>query len=349
MKKEEYNKVVEQARNANLVEYFQRCGYKTKQCGNEYYVKVPNAVALAINPEKHSWFDHYTGKGSYNSIDCLNYFFNMDFKQAVFELTGVDLGAKQLSSDYKPQYTPPKIQENVSAEKKELQMPQPAPNMKQLYAYMCQTRKIPAEIVNELVKAGLLYQSQNVVNTVTNGVPKTFNNANAVFVHKDANGKIVGGEVQGLNSFKRFKGMAKGTGETAFIFTPIPAKGDKKILRAYIFESAIDMMSFYTFCDKKKIVGATFVSMGGLKPTVPKQLEAQGIEIISCVDNDDAGRKFEAENNFVRHNQVKLLLDNQGFKDFNELLVFKSENPNSNPLEVLNQNQNNRKFFNRGK
>ena len=50
--------------------------------------------------------------------------------------------------------------------------------------------------------------------------------------------------------------------------------------------------------------------MAGLKPTVPKQLREQGIEIFSCVDNDDAGRKFENENGFKRSDGVKALLDN---------------------------------------
>ena len=72
------------------------------------------------------------------------------------------------------------------------------------------------------------------------------------------------------------------------------------------------------------------VSMAGLKPTVPKMLEAQGVQIISCVDNDDAGRRFESENNFARSKDVKRHLDDLGFKDWNELLVFKSSNPDAN-------------------
>ena len=77
------------------------------------------------------------------------------------------------------------------------------------------------------------------------------------------------------------------------------------------------------------MVGAALVSMGGLKPSIPKQLEAQGVRIISCVDNDDAGRRFEKENNFERPKSVIAKLDNQGFKDWNELLVFKTANPDA--------------------
>ena len=37
---------------------------------------------------------------------------------------------------------------------------------------------------------------------------------------------------------------------------------------------------------------AAFISMAGLKPSVSKKLQAEGVQIISCVDNDDSGRQF---------------------------------------------------------
>lgn len=69
--------------------------------------------------------------------------------------------------------------------------------------------------------------------------------------------------------------------------------------------------------------------MAGLKPTVPKRLEEEGVQIISCVDNDDKVRKFEKENGFIRPDGIKKVLDDKGFKDWNELLVFQTEHPNS--------------------
>ena len=133
--------------------------------------------------------------------------------------------------------------------------------------------------------------------------------------------------------------MAAGTGESVFRFMPFPSGINVKPLRAFLFESAIDMMSFYTFCaDKHKMKDVLLVSMAGLKPTVPKQLAAEGVKIISCVDNDDAGRRFERENHFTRAEFVKANLDALGFKDWNELLVFKSENPNTELLGNVQQN-----------
>lgn len=341
MKKDDFNQLIQAARETDLLQYFQQSGYSLERHGSNYYVK--EFPGLCIKPDSNQWYHHYTNVGrTNNSVDCLTLVLGRDFKQAVYELTGQDVSAKR-SADYPksqaPQYTSPPRQIAAPKEKKELQMPEQAPNMRQMFAYFCQSRKIPAAIVEELVHAKLLYQSQNIVHTTVNGQPQTFKNANAVFVHRDANGNAIGGEVQGCNSFKRYKGIAAGTGNSAFQFMPVPAR-DGKPKRAYIFESAIDLMSFYTFCkDKRKLEGSLLVSMAGLKPTIPKQLEAEGVQIISCVDNDDAGRKFEAENGFVRSESVKSHLDDRGFKDWNELLVFQTEHPEPIALQKDLKNQ----------
>lgn len=332
MKKEEFENLIQTAREANLLHYFESSGYTVDKKGENYYVK--DFPGLCIQPDRNQWYYHYENIGrTNNAIDCLTLVCGRDFNQAVYELTGQDITEKrsaEFEKKHAPQYTspPPKKIETVK-QKKELQMPEQASNMRRLFAYFCQSRKIPSEIIEELVHEKLLYQSENTVNLTINGVPQTFHNANAVFIHKNENGDVIGGEIQGLNSFKRYKGIVAGTGESAFIFAPVPAK-DGKPKRAYLFESTIDLMSFYAFCDKTKIEGSLFVSMAGLKPTVPKKLQAAGIEIISCVDNDDAGRRFEAEHHFHRSDSVKAHLDDKGFKDWNELLVFKSEQPDMN-------------------
>lgn len=327
MKKQDLDQLAATARQSDLLQYFQSSGYTVEKKGREYYVKEFNG--LCINPETNQWFDHYTNVGrTNNSIDCLTHVLGYSFNQAVYELTGQDItNAKPSDFPQKqaPEYTsPPKSQSPIPA-KKELVIPEQADNMRRMFAYFCKTRKLPKEIIQELVDKKLLYQSAK--------------NGNAVFLHKDADGNVTGAEIQGTNSYKRFKGVASGTGESTFTYMPLPT-ADGKPKRAFIFESAIDMMSFYKFCDMKKMRGVMLVSMAGLKPTVPKQLQAEGVEIISCVDNDDAGRRFEMENNFKRPDSVKKLLDEKGFKDWNEMLVFRSENPDANLVESKAQKEN---------
>ncbi|MCR4646401.1 MAG: DUF3991 and toprim domain-containing protein [Oscillospiraceae bacterium] len=327
MSREDYQALVQSARTTDLVQYFQDSGYTLEKRGREYYVK--EYPGLCINPDTNQWYHHYTNQGGTNSsIDCLTKVLEKSFNQAVFELTGEDITAKRSDSfppRQRPRFTsPPPKREPV---KKELQMPEQAPNMRRMFAYLCQTRKIPARIVEELVHANLLYQANSTACVEMNGIVKEFHHANAVFIHRDAEGKVVGGELQGLNSFKRFKGVATGTGDSAFHFVPVPA-ADGKVRRAFLFESAIDLMSFYTFCTNRALLeGTMLVSMAGLKPSFPKKLAAEGVKIISAVDNDNAGRRFENDNGFERSDFVKAMLDDHGFKDWNDLLVYHAAHP----------------------
>ena len=343
MQKEDFKQLVQMAREADLLSYFRESGYQIDQRGDNYYIK--DFPGLCIRPDKNQWYNHYTNTGrTNNSIDCLTLILNKDFNQAVYELTGRDVSLSR-STDFpkkeKPQFTSPPKQNYEPKEKKELVMPPPSANMRNIFAYLCQSRKIPASIIEELVHAKLLYKTVNEVSVNVNGVQQHFKNANAVFVHKDEKGNVIGGEVQGCNSFKRFKGVVGGTGESAFMYQPYPTK-DGKPKKAYIFESSIDLLSFYTFCKKEKMQGVLLVSMAGLKPSIPKRLEAEGVTIISCVDNDYKGRLFEAANGFNRPESVKELLDEKGFKDWNELLVFKSASSNANISEKSTKLENTR-------
>ena len=351
MENTDFNTLVNKARHADLLEYFRSSGYQIEQHGVNFYVK--DYPGLCIRPDNNQWYNHYTNEGrTNNSLDCLTNVCGRDFTQAVFELTGEDISIKRSSEfknkEHKPRYTSspiPVLRKDFSEkENKEPKMPKQSKNMRRIFAYFCQTRKIPAEIVEELVHAKLLYQSENNFISNKDGEDHTFRNANAVFVHKDENGKVIGAEIQGTSSYKRYKGVASGTGESCFMFAPVPS-ADKKPKKAFLFESAIDLMSFYSFCDKQKLVGCILVSMAGLKPTVPKKLEASGVQIVSCVDNDDAGRKFESDNGFIRPESVKNYLDKNNFKDWNELLTFKNLNPDfdllANAREEKNISENN--------
>lgn len=332
MNKDDFERLVNEARTKSVLDYFRESGYKIEKKGNQHY--VADIPGLVIKENSNQWYYHYENIGrTNNTLDCLTKVVGLEFKQAVFELTGKDIShfkAEQIDG-VRPKYTSPptKAIKPESDIVKELKMPEQANNCRRMFAYFCQSRKIPARIVEELVHANLLYQSENTVDTVINGEQKKFQNANAVFIHKNEKNEIVGAEVQGCNSYKRFKGIAPGTGDSAFIYTPFPAN-DGSFKRAYIFESAIDLMSFYSYCKhKEKIQETAFISMAGLKPTVPKMLQEKGVQILSCVDNDEGGRKFEMLNNFQRPEFVKALLDNKGFKDWNEMLVFQTEHPNS--------------------
>ncbi len=282
---------IEQARHADLGEYFICNGYEVEQRRNELHVK--GYGGLYINTETNEWycFSQADKRGGRNAINCLTEILGMDFKSAVEALTGERLSHIEYRT---PERTPPK--------KRELVIPEHADNMQKVFAYLCQTRKIDSKIVSVLAQDGLLYQDKR---------------GNAVFVHRDESGKIVGAELQGTSSYQRFKGVAAGTSDSLFtvkIGTPN---------RAYVFESAIDLLSFRQLANPDKIQNSALVSMAGLKPNSLKSLSDNGLRLYSCVDNDEAGIQFTAKNGLIPCNKV---LAENGVKDFNELLQMITRN-----------------------
>ena len=274
------------AKNANLAEYFQTHGFDCELRKNELHVK--GFGGFYINTETNEWycFSKSANNGGRNAVNCLMEMLGMDLKTAVTELSGLPY-SRSIS------YTPTAKQ---TPDKRELKMPDRADNMKKVFAYLCRTRKIDSKIVEGLVRDGLLYQDKF---------------GNAVFVHKNDDGEIVGAEIQGTNTYKRFKGVAEGTSDSLFsVKVGQPNK-------AYIFESAIDLLSFKQLANQQKIQNSVLVSMAGLKPNSLKPLSEKGIRLFSCVDNDDKGIKFTAANGLTPCNRV--LAENR-VKDFNELL-----------------------------
>ena len=274
------------AKNATLAEYFQTHGFDCELRKNELHVK--GFGGFYINTETNEWycFSKSANNGGRNAVNCLMEMLGMDLKTAVTELSGLPY-SRSIS------YTPTVKQ---TPDKRELKMPDRADNKKKVFAFLCQTRTIDSKIVEELANDGLLYQDKF---------------GNAVFVHKSEGGEIVGAEIQGTNTYKRFKGVAEGTSDSLFsVKIGQPNK-------AYIFESAIDLLSFKQLANQEKIQNSVLVSMAGLKPNSLKPLSEKGIRLFSCVDNDDKGIRFTAANGLTPCNRV--LAENR-VKDFNELL-----------------------------
>ncbi|SFX43344.1 DUF3991 and TOPRIM domain-containing protein [Ruminococcus sp. XPD3002] len=328
MKEQEFDELIEQARHADLVDYFRTSGYTLKKISGEIYIN--EIKGLSIKPETNSWFSHYHQVGRVNnSVDCLTLILDKSFKDAVYELTGQDISRTRPGTIAQKKSTvlvrqSDKPQEKIK-ETKEMIMPDHAPTQRRVFGYLHTGRNIPNEIIREFIDEKILYQAEQDIKGSLQDKEQIFKRTNAVFVHKDKDGKEVGGEIQGLDINKRFKGTVGGTGESFFKFVPVK---DVRPVRAFIFESAIDLMSFYSMCnDKSKLKGTMFVSMAGLKNFVVDQLREQGLNVISAVDNDDAGRKFEKNNELTRSSFVVEKLDIHNFKDWNERLEYQSKHP----------------------
>ncbi len=279
------DEMIAEARRANLCDYFRNNGFDVEQRRDELHVK--GYGGLYINTETNEWyyFSKADKHGGRNAINCLTEILGMDFKTAVSELAGYSY-SRPISYE---QTTP-------APKKRELVLPERADNEKRVFAYLCQTRKIDSKIVGDLIQAGLLYQDKR---------------GNVVFLHKDENGQIVGAEIQGTNTYKRFKGVAAGTADSVFSLKI----GEPN--RAFVFESAIDLLSFKMLANQQKIQNSVLVSMAGLKPNSLKSLAERGFSLCSCVDNDEKGIKFTSDNGLIPCNRI---LAENSVKDFNELL-----------------------------
>jgi len=314
----DFKTLTQAAREADLAEFFRTSGYTLKLNGANIFIE--EFPGLCVKQSTNQWYSFYSNIGrTNNSIDCLVDICGMDFKQAVHALMGQDVTKTPTQSYVKYPYpsrnSPPQLKQKV-----EFQMPKHAADMRRVFAYLCKERKIPAAIVGEFARVGLLYQSESDVTYSINSIPQTAKKVNAVFVHFE-NNVAVGGEVQGINSYKRFKGVVAGTGDSFFSYTPRPS-ADGENRKAYLFESAIDLMSFLAFCDRKKLNGITLVSMAGLKKAAVKTLQVLGFDVLACVDNDDAGRKFVADNELK---QATDYLEKADVKDWSELRYLQVE------------------------
>jgi hypothetical protein len=225
----------------------------------------------------------------------------VDFKTSVSYLVG--------AADVTQKVIPPSrpVERTVFVE------PPRAANIKRVYAYLCYTRELAPKIVSELINQRKLYQDVR---------------GNCVFVHNDGYGNPVGAELQGTatKNGEHFQGVATGTHNTVFELDY--SGGNPK--KVFAFESSIDLLSFRQLAPVEKLKDCALVSMGGLKYDSLKPYIDKGVKILSCVDNDDAGREFNAKHGF----KFSPLLANEGVKDYNDLLKKRNAEAGIKPAVV---------------
>jgi len=125
---------------------------------------------------------------------------------------------------------------------------------------------------------------------------------------------MVGAELQGTATGNQFKGVATGTHDSVFKLD-FCEKGQKPE-KVFVFESAIDLLSFRQMCAAEKLKGCALVSMAGLKYSAIQPFVDAGIKVLSCVDNDEKGREFNERHGL----KASTILAKEGVKDYNDLL-----------------------------
>lgn len=298
---------IDSARNANLADFFRSSGYKCEQNGDELHVR--GFGGLYVNTSTNSWYQFSENRGDKNPVNCLTEVLGMDFTGAVSALSSEAFNKSFPSVTQNENINKPPKEKNIRQASEKTEIPINEHEKKRIFAYLIKERKINAKLVQELVDKKILYQGS--VKYIDKEGNEKYAKGNAVFLQKDLYGNIVGAEIHGTNTYKSFKKIAGAGSENLFQY---PIGTPKKV---YAFESAIDLLSFKMLADPAKINDSLLVSMGGLKPAALKKLEAQGLKIYSCVDNDEKGKKFNEVNGFQSAGKK---LQEEGVKDWNELL-----------------------------
>ena len=261
---------IEQANNINLEEYLLRRGEKLKRTGKEsrFYYRDSGGEHDSISVSGNRWYDHKNQTGGY-PVKFMQEFYGLSFREAVRELLDGDTPVYQ-EKNLSPSESG--STEGMRQEAPKLILPEKAGNMNRLYAYLLKTRLLSRNIVKAFVDAGLVYQESRYHNIV-----------------------FVGADAEGNPKSASLKSSASGT--KGFRMTVSGSDPDYGFCwrgggeRLFVFEAAIDLMSFLTMYPKDW-KEQNYIALDGLSPkAMLRFLQERGniSEIYLCLDNDPAG------------------------------------------------------------
>lgn len=261
-----FDELKQKAKQVSIISVCDDKGIPYKELRNEYRLK-DHGVAVYKHDNRFHWFSK---KMNGDTIDFCKEYLGMEFIEALSYLT---------KQDFKI------IQPKVKKKKPFHYYFKHDKNFDQVYNYLVYERKIDAEIVEVLHKKGYIQQDIN---------------KQCIFVWgKD--GQPVGASIQGtIIDYDRFgkRGTVKkiaSNSENNFGFNVSLGRPES----LYIFESAIDLLSYWTL--NKGLTNCMLASMEGTKEKAvynfmnymylsKKCLPFKGVYIGS--DNDEAGQKI---------------------------------------------------------
>lgn len=261
-----FNELIQMATQVNIISVCDDHGIPYKELRDEYRLR-DHGIAIYKLTNRFHWFSKELNG---NTIDFCREYLNMEFKEALSYLT---------QQDFKI------IQPKVKKKKSFHYYFKHDTNFDQVYNYLVYERKIDAEIVKVLHKKGYIQQDMN---------------KQCIFVWaKD--GQPVGATIQGTIIDYQENGKRGTIKKIAYnsksnfgfnVSLGVPTK-------LYIFESSIDLLSYWTL--NKNLKNCMLASAEGTKEKAvynfmnymylsKKQLPVNGVYIGS--DNDATGQKM---------------------------------------------------------
>lgn len=278
---------LERASNIDLVDMLRGQGEPLKKQGKVHrWMRYDSTVIYG-----NKWYRHSREVGG-GPIQFMQHFYDMDFVDAIKYLLNGEEGAKFVQTSRKPEPKP------------EFVLPKLSKNMHRTFAYLIQTRKIDADVVQHFVNEKKIFE--------------TAEHHNAVFCGYDENGEIKQMHLRSTISGSRFFQDVEGS-DKQYCFRHDGADNE-----VYVFESPIDMLSYITL-HKENWQQHSYVCLGGVAVDALNNILKNHPEIDTvylCVDNDTAGDKTVkriGEELTERNIQWQRLLPEN--KDWNEDLV----------------------------
>lgn len=271
-----------EARACSALEYAQATGYDLVTDGNVYHLRQHDSM---IFTQDGRWFwNSQNVRG--RALELLQYYEQRTLTEAV----NILISGRWRSTDPPgpPGATPkksigPKTQEPF-------ELPEKSPTFKRLFAYLCNTRQLDVEIVQELVRQKRIYESVRQYRCAGTGELRTAHNI--VFVGYDERGRPRSAFQRGANTAVAFKREVAGSQKQYAFCCP----GRKGVTTVAAFEASIDAISHATLA---KISGMDWqdrdrIAQGGVDPKpLIRYLRHNGQirSIDLCYDNDAAGSK----------------------------------------------------------
>ena len=273
---------IDKANQTNLEEFLQQKGERLRKTGSESVLIYKDSTGEhdSISVRRNRWYDHKNMRGGY-PLKFMQEFYGMNFRTAMKELLHgeePELGRKKNAEQEKPKVSgETEVNGNTAkcedgTKKSEFKLPEKDSNMKRLFAYLLQTRFLSKDVVKSFVAQKTLYQEKEHGNIVFVGTDKEG-------VPKSACKKSTAEQAKGFR-------MTVAGSDCRYGFC---WRGESTKL--YVFEAAIDLMSFITLKNYDWKTDS-FLALDGLssKPLLQFLEEQKNIhEIFLCLDHDAAG------------------------------------------------------------
>lgn len=301
---------IKTARQTNIIDFVRSQGGQVKRVSGNTYI-IDGHSSLKATDNKFSW---WSCDISGNAIDFGVAYYGMTPDQAIAALLSINnipyTPTQPERFSFAPAATP--AAKTVTAPDFTY-----SDDYRRAKAYLCQTRRLPASLVQRQIDHGVLRQDAR---------------GNACFAVFDSAGNHIADDVTGTG-VKRFKQIKGSQGDNGF------TAGNKKDPKQIVFtESSIDALSLAALATSRPIMGfaeqigyltpitsksTLIISMLGLKINVLNHYATKypDTNIVFATDNDDAGSKFIFDTlPAYTANRTCTVLRPIGQKDWNDIL-----------------------------